>query len=51
MATGRHGAASPDVAAAPIYVITASLPWTDVPYQVAYEWGALFKSLALQTAC
>ena len=34
-----------------IYVITASLPLSSVPYQVAYEWGALFKSLVLQTAC
>jgi hypothetical protein len=24
---------------------------SSVPYQVAYEWGALFKSLVLQTAC
>ena len=34
-----------------IYVITASPPLSDVPYQVAYEWGALFKSLVLETAC
>jgi hypothetical protein len=34
-----------------IYVITASLPLSNLPYQVAYEWGALFKSLALQTGC
>ena len=35
----------------PVYVITASLPLSNVPYQVAYEWGALFKSLVLQRAC
>lgn len=34
-----------------IYVITASLPLSNLPYQVAYEWGALFKSLVLQTDC
>ena len=35
----------------PVYVVTAPLPWSEVPYQVAYEWGALFKSLVLQRAC
>ena len=34
-----------------IYVVTASLPLSNVPYQVAYEWGALFKSLILQRGC
>jgi hypothetical protein len=34
-----------------VYVITASQALTSVPYQVAYEWGALFKALALQTGC
>jgi hypothetical protein len=34
-----------------IYVVTASLPLSNVPYQVAYEWGALFKSLVLQRGC
>lgn len=34
-----------------IYVVTASLPWDDWPYQIAYGWGALFKALALQRAC
>ena len=35
----------------PVYVVTASLPLSNVPYQVAYEWGALFKSLVLQRGC
>lgn len=35
----------------PVYVMTASLPWYDWPYQIAYEWGALFKALALQRDC
>jgi hypothetical protein len=34
-----------------IYVVAASLPLSNIPYQVAYEWGALFKSLVLQRAC
>lgn len=34
-----------------IYVVTASLPLSNVPYQVAYEWGALLKSLVLQPGC
>jgi hypothetical protein len=34
-----------------IYVVTASLPLSNVPYQVAYEWGALFKALVLQRGC
>lgn len=34
-----------------IYVVAASLPLSNVPYQVAYEWGALFKSLVLQRSC
>jgi uncharacterized SAM-binding protein YcdF (DUF218 family) len=34
-----------------IYVITASLPWDDWPYQIAYGWGALFKALVLYRAC
>jgi uncharacterized SAM-binding protein YcdF (DUF218 family) len=34
-----------------IYVVTASLPWNDWPYQIAYGWGALFKAVALQRAC
>jgi uncharacterized SAM-binding protein YcdF (DUF218 family) len=34
-----------------IYVITASLPLSSWPYQIAYEWGALFKALVLYGAC
>lgn len=34
-----------------VYVITASLPLVSWPYQVAYEWGALLKALALYRAC
>lgn len=34
-----------------IYVVTASLPWDNWPYQIAYGWGALFKALVLQRAC
>jgi len=34
-----------------IYVITASLPWDNWPYQIAYRSGALFKALVLYRAC
>lgn len=34
-----------------VYVITAPLPLSSVPYQVAYEWGALVKALVLQREC
>jgi len=34
-----------------VYVITASLPWYDWPYQIAYGWGALVKALLLYRAC
>ena len=34
-----------------IYVSTASLPLTSWPYQIVYEWGALFKALAVDRAC
>jgi len=34
-----------------IYVSTASLPLESWPYQIAYEWGALFKALVLYRAC
>ena len=34
-----------------IYVITASIPWYDWPYQIAYEWGAMLKALVLKRAC
>lgn len=34
-----------------IYVVTASLPVSAWPYQIAYGWGALLKALVLQRAC
>jgi hypothetical protein len=34
-----------------IYAIAASLPLTRWPYQIAYEWGALFKALVLYRSC
>jgi hypothetical protein len=34
-----------------VYVVTVSLPLADWPYQIAYEWGALVKALALQRGC
>ncbi len=34
-----------------IYVVTASLPPGSWPFQIAYEWGALFKALLLYRAC
>ena len=35
----------------PIYVMTGSLPLGNWPYQLAYEWGALFKALVLNRSC
>jgi hypothetical protein len=34
-----------------VYVVTGSLPLSQWPYQVAYEWGALAKALLLYRAC
>jgi uncharacterized SAM-binding protein YcdF (DUF218 family) len=34
-----------------IYVVTAPLPMSQWPYQIAYEWGATFKALFLQRGC
>lgn len=34
-----------------VYVVTGSLPPSSWPYQIAYEWGALIKALALQRHC
>jgi hypothetical protein len=34
-----------------IYVITASLPLDEWPYLIFYEWGALFKAVALYRDC
>ena len=34
-----------------IYVVTGSVPLGNWPYQVVYEWGALFKALVLYRTC
>jgi uncharacterized SAM-binding protein YcdF (DUF218 family) len=34
-----------------VYVVTGTLPLRAWPYQIAYEWGALFKSLILYRGC
>jgi hypothetical protein len=34
-----------------VYVTTASLPWDNWPYQIAYGWGALLKALVLYRSC
>jgi uncharacterized SAM-binding protein YcdF (DUF218 family) len=34
-----------------IYLVTASLPWDNWPYQLAYQWAALVKALVLDRAC
>ena len=34
-----------------IYVVTAPVPRSQLPYQVAYGWAALFKALVLQRTC
>jgi uncharacterized SAM-binding protein YcdF (DUF218 family) len=34
-----------------VYVITGSVPWQQVPYQIAYGWGALVKALVAQRSC
>jgi uncharacterized SAM-binding protein YcdF (DUF218 family) len=34
-----------------VYVVTAPLPWTQLPYQIAYGWGALFKALFMARDC
>ncbi len=33
------------------YVVTASLPVSSWPYQLAYGWGALLKALVIDRAC
>jgi hypothetical protein len=35
----------------PVYVMTGSQSVSGWPYQVAYEWGALFKALVLYRSC
>ena len=37
--------------AGPVYVITASLPWTSWPYEIAYEWAATVKALIFERSC
>jgi hypothetical protein len=34
-----------------VYMVTAPIALRSWPYQIAYEWGALFKALALQPSC
>jgi uncharacterized SAM-binding protein YcdF (DUF218 family) len=35
----------------PVFVATTSLPLSDLPYEVIYQWGALFKALILYRSC
>ena len=35
----------------PIYAMTGSLPLGNWPYQVTYQWGALFKALVRYRTC
>ena len=35
----------------PVYLVTASLPLDNWPYQLAYQWAALAKALVLDRAC
>jgi uncharacterized SAM-binding protein YcdF (DUF218 family) len=34
-----------------IYVATASLPWHEWPYQIAYQWGATAKAFTYERSC
>ena len=34
-----------------IYAVTAPLPLSSWPYQIAYGWGALFKALFVDRSC
>jgi uncharacterized SAM-binding protein YcdF (DUF218 family) len=34
-----------------IYVVTTPLPVLEWPYQIAYQWGAMFKEEVLQRSC
>jgi hypothetical protein len=34
-----------------VYVVTASLPMGNWPYQIAYGWGALVKALVVYRSC
>jgi hypothetical protein len=35
----------------PVYVMTASLPLSSWPYELAYEWGATVKALIVGRSC
>ena len=35
----------------PVYTVGTPIGLTSWPYQVGYEWGALFKALVLQRSC
>ena len=37
--------------AGPVYVMTAPMPLSAWPFQIAYEWGALVKALIFQRSC
>jgi uncharacterized SAM-binding protein YcdF (DUF218 family) len=34
-----------------VYVVAAGTPLTSLPYQIAYEWGALFKAEFVNRSC
>ena len=34
-----------------IYVVTTPLPASKWPYEIAYQWAALFKAVVLQRSC
>jgi hypothetical protein len=34
-----------------VYVVTAAIPASAWPYEIAYEWGATLKALAFQRGC
>jgi uncharacterized SAM-binding protein YcdF (DUF218 family) len=34
-----------------VYVVTTPLPLLEWPYQIAYQWGAMFKEEVLQRSC
>jgi len=37
--------------AGPVYVVTTPIALTSWPYEIAYEWSAMFKALVLQRRC
>ena len=34
-----------------VYVVTTPIALSSWPYQIAYEWGALFKAVVIQRSC